>query len=128
MSIHGRHPDAMENVLRRHRTPRRFLLNPYKVAGGPDRETRSKRYRVTTGTYVTSGKSFKVTDDWLRASNAHRLLEESWTGTAVFNELPDYIEESIIPEKIESGSIRGGVSFLGPLQPLEDVHLVGYLQ
>ena len=63
--------------IRCHRTSRRSLFTPYKVAGGPDRDVRLKRYRVTTGTYVRSGKSFKVTDDWLRASNAHRLLEES---------------------------------------------------
>ena len=79
-------------------TSRRSLFTPYKVAGGLDRDVRLKRYRVTTGTYAKSGKSFKVTDDWLRASNAHRLLEESWTGTTVFNELPDYIEEAIIPD------------------------------
>ena len=40
--------------MRRHRTARRCLFTSYKVAGGPDRETRSKRYRVTTGIYVAS--------------------------------------------------------------------------
>ena len=69
-----------------------------------------------------------MTDDWLRASTAHRLLEESWTGTTVFNELPGYIEELMIPDKSESGSIRGGVSSLGPLRPVGDAQRAGHLQ
>ena len=113
--------------IRSHRTSRRSLFTPYKVAGGPDRDVRLKRYRVTTGTYVKSGKSFKVTDDWLRASNAHRLLEESWTGTTVFNELPDYIEEAIIPDQVEDGSIRGGVYSLELLHPQEVARRAGHL-
>ena len=83
---------------------------------------------AATGTYVASGKSFKVTDDWLRASNAHRLLEGSWTGTTVFNELPDYIEESMIPDKCESGNIRGGVSSLGPLRHVGVAQRAGHIR
>ena len=113
--------------IRCHRTSRRSLFTLYKVAGGPDRDVRLKRYRVTTGTYVSSGKSSKVTDDWLRASNAHRLLEESWTGTTTFNELPDYIEEAIIPDRVEGGSIRGEVSSLELLQPREVAQRAGHL-
>ena len=80
---------------RRHRTPRRALFTPYKVAGGPDREIRMKRYRVTTGTYVENGQNFKITDDWLKPGNAHRLLKLSWTGTTKFQEIPEYIEETV---------------------------------
>ena len=54
------------------------------------------------------------------------MLEENWIGTTVFNELPDYIEEAIIPEKIEGGSSnRGGVSSLGLLRPLMMFTLLG---
>ena len=80
---------------------------PFKVAGGPDRETRLKRYRVTTGTYIADGESFKVTDDWLQRANTHRLFKGSWTGTTKVVELLDYIEESVL---------RGGASSLGALR------------
>ena len=47
----------------------------------------------------------------------------------MFNELPDYIEESMIPDKCESGNIRGGVCSLGPLRHVGDAQLgiFGYL-
>ena len=93
---------------REHRTARRHLFTPFKVAGGPERETRLKRFRVTTGVYVDDGEQFKVTDDWMKASNAHRPLRGSWTGSTSFVELPDYIEETLV---------RGGVSSLGVLRP-----------
>ena len=93
-----------------HRTPRRHLLTPYKVSGGPDRETRFMRYRVTSGHYVESGVSFKITDDWLCARNAHRALKQSWVGQTSFNEIPEYIEETVLP-------VPGGLSSLGALRP-----------
>ena len=49
--------------VRTHRTPWRALFTPYKVAGGPDRDVRMKRYRVTTGTYTLGAEGFKITDD-----------------------------------------------------------------
>ena len=64
---------------REHRTPRRHLFSPFRVAGGPDREARLKRYRTTTDTYIADGESFKVTDDWLPPGNAHRPVRGSWT-------------------------------------------------
>ena len=83
---------------RMHRSPRRALLTPYKVAGGPDRETRMKRYRVTIGTYTLSGEGFKVIDDWLKPGNAHRLPKSGWTGATSFQEIPEYIEETTNPK------------------------------
>ena len=80
---------------RAHRTPRRALFTPFKVAGGPDREIRMKRYRITSGTYIISGDKFKITDDWLKPGNAHRLLKASWTGSTTFHEIPEYIEETM---------------------------------
>ena len=46
--------------------------------------------------YVDDGEKFKVTDDWLKPSNAHRPLRGSWTGSTSFVELPDYIEEPLV--------------------------------
>ena len=86
----GRHMDSWSasgaggSWVRTHRTPRRALYTPYKVAGGPDRDVRMKRYRVTTGTYTLSGEGFKITDDSLKPGNAHRLLKGSWTGATEF--------------------------------------------
>ena len=67
------------------------------------------RYSVTSGHYVESGISFKITDDWLRAGNAHRALKESWVGHTSFTEIPEYIEETVAP-------LIGGISSLGPLR------------
>ena len=61
------------------------------------------RYRVTNGHYVESGISFKITDDWFRAGNAHRALKESWVGHTSFTEIPEYIEETVAP-------LIGGIS------------------
>ena len=76
------------------------------MAGGPDRTTRLKRFRVTTGVYVDDGEQFKITDDWMKSSNAHLPLRGTWTGSTSFAELPDYIEETLV---------RGGASSLGVL-------------
>ena len=81
--------------IRAHRTPRRALFTPFKVAGGPDRDIRMKRYRITTGTYINGGEKFKITDDWLKPNNSHRLLKASWTGITDFHGIPEYIEETI---------------------------------
>ena len=89
---------------------RRHLFTPYKVAGGPDRDTRFKRYRITSGHYAASGIAFRITDDWLRAGNAHRALKESWIGETCFSEIPDYIEDTVAPR-------CGSISSLGPLRP-----------
>ena len=83
------------NWTRIHRTPRRALFTPYKVAGGPDREIRMKRYRITVGVYTLTNQKFRIIDDWLKPNNIHRLLKGCWTGTTDFNEIPEYIEESI---------------------------------
>ena len=68
------------------------------------------RYRVTSGHYVKSGISFKITDDSLRAGNAHRALKESWVRQTSFNEIPEYIEETVLP-------VPGGLFSLGLLRP-----------
>ena len=99
---------------RSHRTPRRALFTPYKVAGGPDRDTRMKRYRVTDGVYSFNNEKFKITDDWTKPNCSHRRLRGSWTGTTRFQETPDDIEETANNE-IE---LRGDLSFLGALRPI----------
>jgi hypothetical protein len=103
--------------LRKHRWMRRALFTPYKVAGGPDRETRMKRYRITNGTYSDNGEGFRITDDWLRPNNTHRLLRCSWTGTTEFQEIPEYMEESIVANKTIGGKICGGVMSLSIALP-----------
>ena len=105
------------------------------MAGGPDRDIRFKRYRVTSGHYTASGITFRITDDWLRAGNAHRALKESWVGQTHFSEIPDYIEDSMDAMRVKIPEMnfrdgRGGISSLGPLrarpldlpQPVRDFH------
>ena len=65
------------------------------------------RYRVTTGTYPLSGEGFEITDDWLKPSNAHRLLKGRWTGATEFHEIPEYIEETINPIGFEDNKVCG---------------------
>ena len=79
---------------RSHRTPRRCLFTPHKVIGGPDRGARLKRFRVTKGTDILTQKAFKIVDDYTQASNAHRMIGRSWTGTTEFHEVAEFIEVS----------------------------------
>ena len=95
--------------LREHRTTRRALFTPYKVAGGPDRETRMMRYRVTTGACSCNGERFKITDDWMKPSNTHRLLKSSWVGTTEFREILEYLEEQFVKSRRERQDLWGSL-------------------
>ena len=67
-----------------HRTPRRALFMPHRVAGGPGRNTLIGGRRTTTGTYVGRGKKFEIVDDYHDPNNAHRILANAWIGTSEF--------------------------------------------
>jgi hypothetical protein len=104
---------------REHRSRRRALFTPYKVAGGPDRETRMKRCRVTEGVYSDTGEGFRIVDDWMKPNNTHRLLRCSWTGTTEYQEIPEYMEEAIIQSKTGREHICGGVHSLSLVARVE---------
>ena len=54
------------------------------------------KIRVTEGQYVTSGERFRIVDDFLQKTNAHRMLHESWMGRTTFHEAPgDYVEDVV---------------------------------
>ena len=76
-----------------HRSGRRALFTPFKVAGGPGAKTALKRIRITRGKYFASGKTFKIIDDWTTRANSHRLLQGSWIGTTDFREVAEYIDD-----------------------------------
>ena len=58
------------------------------------------RIRVTEGKYVGSGERFRLVDDFLQRSNAHRLLCGSWIGRTTFHEAPgDYVEDAVRQKK-----------------------------
>ncbi len=84
-----------------HRSGRRALFTPFKVAGGPGAKTALKRIRITRGKYFASGKTFKIIDDWTTRANAHRLLEGSWIGTTDFREVAEYIDDDSDEEAID---------------------------
>ena len=104
---------------RAHRSARRALFTPYKVAGGPAKKDSLKRLRITRGRYFSSGKTFKIIDDWTVQSHAHRLLEGAWIGTTDFRENVEYIDDDS-DEGSDDGDrqtagevIRGGINSLG---------------
>ena len=76
-----------------HRSARRALFTPFKVAGGPSSKTSLKSIRITRGKFFSSGKTFKVIDDWTVRANAHRLLEGPWIGTTDFRESAEFIDD-----------------------------------
>ena len=67
-----------------HRSARRALFTPFKVAGGPGSKVPLKKLRVTRGKFVSTNKTFKIIDDWSVRANSHRLLEAAWIGTTDF--------------------------------------------
>ena len=60
---------------RAHRTPRRTLFTPFRVAGGPEKGTTLKKIRVTRGKYLGSQQEFQIIDDYTVAANLHRMLK-----------------------------------------------------
>ena len=76
-----------------HRSGRRALFAPFKVAGGPNAKTPLKKIRITRGKYFASGKTFKIIDDGTTRVNAHRVLEISWIGATDFREVAEFIDD-----------------------------------
>ena len=76
-----------------HRSGRRSLLTPLKVAGGPNAKTPLKNVRITRGKYFVSGRTFKIIDDRTTRANAHRFLEGSWIGTTDFREVAEFVDD-----------------------------------
>jgi hypothetical protein len=76
-----------------HRSARKALFTPFKVAGGPGTKTPLKKLRVTRGQFLDSGRTFKIIDDWSVRANAHRLLEGTWLGTTDFRETSECIDD-----------------------------------
>ena len=70
--------------VRVHRTPRRSLFTPHRVAGGPSASDCLSTKRVTKGTYIRSGISFEVIDDYSVEGDSHRMLEGAWLGITEF--------------------------------------------
>ena len=69
--------------VRYHRTPRVAMFTPFRVPNGPGRKTRLNTVRETIGIDEV-GCRFKLTDDWTRKADAHRVLPARWTGITVF--------------------------------------------
>ena len=65
---------------RAHRTPRRALFTPHRVAGGLGRDAVMITKRITKGTYVGTGQEFIIVDDYADPSCAHRILPNAWMG------------------------------------------------
>ena len=59
--------------MREHRTPRRALFTPHRVAGGPSVEDCSNTKRITRGVYIRDGKEFELIDDYGIEEAAHKV-------------------------------------------------------
>ena len=59
---------------RQHRTPRRALFTPHRVAGGPEAGVQVKKFRVTNGTFIKTRRVSQVIDDFGMNAKTHRLL------------------------------------------------------
>ena len=81
--------------IRAHRTPRRSMFTPHRVAGGPGKEVLLNKIRITNGTYVGTGESFQIIDDYCVASSAHKMLAHGWVGTSHFREIDQQVEIKI---------------------------------
>ena len=69
---------------RLHRTPRRAMFTPFKIPRGPGRKTRLKSVRITEGINEL-GQSFRIVDDWMDPTQAHKLLDKMWVGKTFFD-------------------------------------------
>ena len=91
------------------------LVHAFKVAGGPNAKTPLKRIRITRGKYFSSGKTFKIIDDWTTRANAHWLLEGSWIGTTDFQEVAEYIDDDSDEDQEEERKSELGECLVEPL-------------
>ena len=66
-----------------HRTPRREMFTPYRVAKGPSSSTRLAGTRTTVGT-TRSGQKFTIEDNFKNPQNAHNVIKDEWTGVTTF--------------------------------------------
>jgi hypothetical protein len=87
-----------------HRSTRRALFTPFKVAGGPSAKSPLKKIRITRGKYLNSGKTFKIIDDWSVRANSHRMLESAWIGTTDFREASEFVDDDSDEEVEESAT------------------------
>ena len=72
------------------------MFTPHRVAGGPGRDIKLKKTRVTIGTFVASGEHFKIVDQYTEPRAAHMMLEHAWVGTIEFQEIINYEGASIV--------------------------------
>ena len=67
--------------VRHHTKPRLSLFTPAKIKNSPH----AVDSRRTTVGVRRDGSTFVVMDDWHDQGDAHRQLEQEWTGYTVFH-------------------------------------------
>ena len=70
-------------VARIHSAPREELFTPMRVAGSPP-SRRLTNTRITEGTYIDDGETFRHVDAWTSRNTAHRSLGRRWVGVTKF--------------------------------------------
>jgi hypothetical protein len=66
------------------------------VAGGPGRDIKLTKTRVTIGTFVASGEEFKIIDHYTEPRAAHMMLEHAWVGTTEYHVKINYEGANIV--------------------------------
>ena len=72
-----------ESIDRVHTRPRSQLFTPMRVDGSPPAKALTST-RITSGVYLDSGESFKITDEWRGRGDCHRDLGRIWRGSTRF--------------------------------------------
>ncbi len=75
--------EGIDEVERRHKRPRTSLFTPLRVRGAPTAAALTAN-RITVGTFMDNGESFRVADNWTCRGTAHRDLIRPWTGITTF--------------------------------------------
>ena len=52
------------------------------VGGGPGKDIKLKKSRITIGTFVGSGEHFRIEGRCFELRAAHLMLEHAWIGTS----------------------------------------------
>ena len=87
---------------RAHRTPRRALFTPHRVAGGPGRDAVMITKRISKGTFVRSRKEFTIIDDYADPDCTHRILANAWIGITIIHKekkKEDPVDVQVVPNK-----------------------------
>ena len=96
-----------DNMARMHTSPRLELFTPLRVEGSPPVKALTPQ-RVTEGTFLDNGTSFRRVDAWTARGSAHLSLGRRWVGRTLFLKRSSGDLDFVTPLSAGQSS-RGGV-------------------